>query len=315
VTLRFGILGSGSKGNCVVVQAGATTVLIDAGLPPKETRRRLRALGLTLKDIDALVLTHAHGDHIASAPSLAGALGLVTYCTEGTRDVCAERFALSNPAIIDVGVPFSIGDLRLCAFRTPHDIRGSVGFVIDDEIHRLGYCTDLGRADKLVGRALRDCDTLMLEFNYDPEMLEHGPYPPVLKRRVAGPLGHLSNDDAATLLGYARTSLLRKVLLAHISETNNLIRLAREAALTIVDGADVEVAAAPQHHPTGWLRVGPERQRPPHRTPLNVITPSQHPARSASLRGEPRPGRRRPAAVAQPVVAVSRQLTLFGGAE
>lgn len=311
--VRFAVLGSGSKGNALVVQAGSSTVLVDAGLNPRETKRRLAHLGLELKDLTALVLTHGHGDHVAGAGPLAGALRLITWCTRGTRDFVARRAGLSNPCVFEPGEPFQVGSLQLCGFPVPHDCPGTVGYVIDDGDERLGICTDLGRPDKNVGRALRDCDTLYLEFNHDVEMLRHGPYPAALKRRVEGPYGHLSNEDAAEVLRQARSPHLRKVLLAHLSETNNLPRLARNAAEPVVDGADVEVAIAPQHHPTGWLRVGAPRARPAHRPPLHLLAPRPAPAPSGPRAPDPHRGRRRrPAAVAEVQVAVSRQLTLFG---
>lgn len=258
--MRFAVLGSGSKGNALVVQGGGVTVLVDAGFSPRELKRRMQALDLALTDLRALVVTHGHSDHVKGARALAGALGIPTFATDGTRRFCARFGALHNHEPVLPGEPFTIGGLTVQALATSHDAAGSVCFVVDDGDERLGVCTDLGEPSDEIARGLAECRALLLEHNHDLEMLRSGPYPMHLKRRIASARGHLSNEQGAALLSAVRRPLLSRVLLGHLSEVNNTPALALAAARPELDGADVELACAPQHHPTGWLRVKRERK-------------------------------------------------------
>lgn len=255
--MRIAILGSGSKGNCLVVDGGGTVVLVDVGFAPREVRRRLQHLGLDLGDIQAIVITHAHGDHIKGASQLAGSLGLATYATEATKRFASTWTSLKRHVPVIPGDAFAIGGLRISPTKTCHDEPGSVCYAIDDGDEAFGICTDLGLVDDAVAAGLRNVDTLMLEFNHDRHMLQTGPYPQHLKRRVGSRYGHLNNDDAARLLSMTATPSLSRLLCAHLSEVNNTPDKALTAARTVLDGRDVEVAVAPQHAPTGWLRVRP----------------------------------------------------------
>ncbi len=299
---RFAVLGSGSKGNAVLVEAGSTRLLLDCGLTAKQTRDRLKSLDVGLSDLTALCITHGHADHIRSANKLAGAMRQLTYCTEKTARMMARAGGIQNHAPLDEDGQIQVGDVWVTTFPTPHDAPGSVGFLVDDGHHRLGYCTDLGVVNRRLADALSTCDSLVLEFNHDVQMLQDGPYPPRLKRRVLSKYGHISNVDAGRLLRAAARPGLRKVLLAHLSEVNNTPALALDAAHRAVEGRDVEVAVAPQHHPTGWLRVAP----PGHARRTFSRTPKTE-AITRALREQ----RRRKSE--HRALAVSRQLSLFGG--
>jgi phosphoribosyl 1,2-cyclic phosphodiesterase len=308
--MRFAILGSGSKGNSVVVQAGdarspGTMVLVDVGYAPKETRKRLRGLDLELKDTRALLVTHGHGDHVKGARPLARALGISTHCTEETHRFCAFAGGLENREPFVAGDTFRVGDLTVHAIRTPHDANGSVCFFIDDGVDRLGIVTDLGKPTLSIGDALADCTSIIVEHNHDRDMLMNGPYPLRLKRRVGSEVGHLKNEDGARLVAHAvKKRVVTKVLLAHLSEVNNTPAKALAACRPAVDGMDIEVAVAPQHHPTGWLRA--------RKSPGGPLPATRAGATKASvpvLAPEP-------LAVAAPAasarhVALERQLTLF----
>jgi phosphoribosyl 1,2-cyclic phosphodiesterase len=253
--VRFAVLGSGSKGNCLVIDGGGVVVLIDAGFSPREIRARLRHLDIDLADVDALLITHGHGDHVKGARQLAGSLSLRTYATEETRRFASTFTALKHHVPVEPGVRFHVGGLNILPVKTVHDEPGSVAYVVDDGDHAFAICTDLGTPSESVGRALHGVDSLVLEFNHDPWMLLHGPYPAHLKRRVGSRFGHLKNEDGARLLSMATSTALSRVLCAHLSEVNNTPDKALSAARAIVDGADVDVACAPQHAPTAWLRV------------------------------------------------------------
>jgi len=253
--VRIAILGSGSKGNCVVVGGGGVTVLIDVGFGPKEVRRRMQHLGMDLVDIDAIVITHAHGDHVKGARQLAAALGKPTWATEATRRFASTFTSFKNHVEVTPGERFNIGGLSILPIKTSHDEPGSVAYAIDDGDEAFAFCTDLGDPNDSVAAGLRGVDSLMLEFNHDRHMLQTGPYPTHLKRRVGSRYGHLNNDDSALLLSKAVTPSLSRLLCAHLSEVNNTNHKALEAARSVVDGKDIDVAVAPQHAPTEWLRV------------------------------------------------------------
>jgi phosphoribosyl 1,2-cyclic phosphodiesterase len=320
--MRFSVLGSGSKGNALVVQGGDTTLLIDCGLTPKVLRARLSSLGLQLADLSALAITHAHGDHVAGAARVAGPFRLLTYATQNTQRQLSKKGGLVNYVEVKPGEPFLVGALQLTAVALPHDAPGCVAYVVEHEGERLGICSDLGHPTDEVAAALGGCHTLQLEFNYDEDMLWGGPYPPRLKRRVAGELGHLSNAQASDLLGRIDTSRLVRLLLSHLSEVNNAPRLALEAAREVLGGTSVRLLIAPQYEPTCWLPVAhaldqaPTEAAPPPRAKVPVAgTPSPPPPPSAarerivaSLRSEAS----RPAPVAaRPSIAVRRQLSFF----
>jgi phosphoribosyl 1,2-cyclic phosphodiesterase len=279
--VRFAVLGSGSKGNALVIQGGGKTLLIDCGYGPREIKRRLAFLDVDITAIDALFITHGHGDHTKGAKQLAGSLGIETYATLETKRFCAGFGGLKNHVPISSPNELRLGGLTVRPQATPHDAPGSVCFVIEDGDHAFGICTDLGGPALPVARALSGCDSLVLESNHDKEMLRTGPYTTSLKRRIAGPRGHLSNDQGATLLEMivrGSPGRLTRVLLAHLSEVNNTPALALAAARPVIDGKDVELTIAPQHHPTGWVKVRRTGSRPP--VPVAV---ARAPARHAAL--------------------------------
>jgi phosphoribosyl 1,2-cyclic phosphodiesterase len=315
--VRFAVLGSGSKGNALVVDGGGARVLVDCGYAPREIKRRLESLSLDVRDIDAVLLTHGHGDHMKGAKQFAGSLGIPTYATEETKRFCAGFGGLRNHVPIAAGRAFSVKGLDVIPVGTPHDAPGSVCFVVDDGSERVGVCTDLGMPTQSVADALSTCDSILLEHNHDVEMLEKGPYSPSLKRRILSTRGHLSNVDGAKLLSMALRAgrSLTRVILGHLSEVNNTPKLAMSEARPVVDGRDIELSIAPQHHPTGWLRA-----RLPSRTSTRTASIS---APSQSLRppddhapkrfgAEPPQGSAEPKGVALKQIALSRQLALFG---
>ncbi|MCP4501400.1 MAG: MBL fold metallo-hydrolase [Deltaproteobacteria bacterium] len=253
--MRFAIIGSGSKGNALVVQSGDSCVVVDCGYSVKEMRRRMRVLGLDdLRGLNGLLITHGHNDHVKGAGTLAGGMGIRTFATAQTQDFCARRKALKNHVPVETGQDFSVGGFSVTLFSTVHDAKGSCGFVLTDGRARLGVCTDLGCVTNEVVQALSGLDALYLEFNYDEHMLRTGPYPAHLKKRIMSRYGHLSNEESGFLLAKVNGPQLERVVLAHLSESNNTERLATEAAYNAV-GDDVEIYVAPQSHPSPWFEV------------------------------------------------------------
>lgn len=246
--MRVTVLSSGSAGNAVLVEADGTRVLVDAGLHARDLARRFqRGPSQTrLDDVQAILCTHEHGDHAGGVPALASA-GLAVYCTDGT----GRALNLTGTSQVAAGASVTVGALEVTAVAMPHDAAEPVGFVLDDGEGRVGVITDCGRPTADVAAAFAGCDVLVLETNYDLDMLRGGPYPPGLKRRIGGPLGHLSNAEAGELLVMMRRPRAQVLILAHLSLENNQPRLARAAvdrALAKV-GARPRVLCAPQDKP------------------------------------------------------------------
>ena len=251
--MRLSLLGSGSSGNVAFIEAqvdGVTTrVLVDAGLTKGEVDTRLQRVDstLSLAKIDAVLVTHDHNDHAGHAR----AYGRPIWATAGTRRVCELEAEL-----VRAGQPFSIGAVCVKPVLLPHDGEETVGYVVEAEGARVGVLTDCGHDAPEVAEGFAGCDVLALECNHDATMLKHGPYPPSLKRRVGGRLGHLSNEQAASLLKQmAKLAPLPKlVIAAHISQANNRNSLAK-SALDRVLGRPGRVLVAAANRPTGVIRV------------------------------------------------------------
>lgn len=232
MALRFAALGSGSKGNCLVVESGDSRVLLDCGLNPTETARRLQRLGLAPSDIAAIVLTHEHDDHAGQAYAFAGQHGIPVWLTYGTQVAMSAAGKLPGSVqtrTIEGRGAFAVGALQVQPFTVPHDAREPVQFVFSDGAVRLGVLTDIGTTTAHVEAMLSGVEALVLECNHDPDMLWGGGYPKWLKERITGPFGHLSNAQAEALLGKLDRSRLQHVLAAHLSQQNNRPSLAREA--------------------------------------------------------------------------------------
>ena len=228
-SLHFSVLGSGSRGNSVLVTGGGTTVLVDAGLSLKETRTRMASLGLDVESVDAVLVTHEHSDHVSHAGVLARNLRIPAWIGDRTRAASERYFKGSEETPELPDSPFKIGALEVTPVRKPHDAAEPVAFLVTRGAHTVGVFTDLGHVDDHVAAAIQRCDVLVMEANHDPGMLSRGPYPAHLKRRVGGRHGHISNEDAALALARSVRSDLRCLVLAHLSERNNHPDLVRRA--------------------------------------------------------------------------------------
>ncbi|MEZ5614320.1 MAG: MBL fold metallo-hydrolase [Rhodocyclaceae bacterium] len=254
--MRFASLGSGSRGNALVVEAGATRLLLDCGFGPRETLSRLGRLGLAPKDLSGILVTHEHSDHVAGVFKMASRHRLAVWMTHGTLVASSQgQGALPGAELIDSHRPFRIGNLEIHPFPVPHDAREPVQFVFSDGQCRLGVATDLGSTTAHVERMLSGCDALVLECNHDREMLQQGNYPPQLKRRIAGGFGHLDNAAAAALLATLDTGKLQHLIAAHLSQQNNTPDLARRALARVVGCAERWVEVADQNFGFGWREL------------------------------------------------------------
>lgn len=228
--MRFASLGSGSEGNALVVQVGATAVLMDCGFGLAATEARLARAGLVPDDIDAILVTHEHSDHIGGVARFARKYNLPVWLTHGTAKVFNQG-SLSSALLnfVDPHAAFSVGDIEVTPYFVPHDAYEPVQYVFSDGNTRLGVLTDTGSITAHIQKTLSGCDALVLECNHDLDMLMNGPYPVSLKRRVSGKFGHLDNVTAASLLAGIDCSRLKHILAAHLSQRNNLPALASAA--------------------------------------------------------------------------------------
>lgn len=261
--MRFAVLGSGSAGNCLVVESAGRTLVVDAGFSCRQIERRYRSLGRGPLAPDALLLTHEHVDHVRGADRLVRRHRIPVFATTGTLGGTRLGEEASAAArIVRSGVPFEAAGLWVEPFGVPHDAREPVGFTLENGTGlRLGVCFDLGSRSQLAWGRLRDVDALVLETNHDLQMLRDGPYPWHLKQRVASRHGHLSNQDAADGLTELVGERLRSVVLYHLSRTNNLPALAAQAVeeRLAAAGSRAAVVVTAQDEPTSWVEVGAQR--------------------------------------------------------
>lgn len=252
--MRVTILGSGSEGNALLLESRTSSVLVDAGLSHRKLLQRFAAIGRQEPNrIDAVIVTHSHADHAAHASTYATKLGCPVRASEATMRSIRLRPA-AQADTFTVGRRFSVGDITIHSCALPHDAP-QVALVFETKTTRVGLVTDLGHVPKGLERFLGECETLLLESNHDPDMLAAGPYPDSLKRRVGGALGHLSNAQASDLLaGLAYAP--RRVVLMHLSETNNSPRLARSSAEAALGHQRTELLLARQRQP---LELDPVR--------------------------------------------------------
>ncbi len=232
--MRFSVLGSGSKGNSVYIESGGTAILIDAGFSGKTIETRLLQAGVDLDKVKAVLLTHEHNDHIIGAGVMSRRCKIPVFANSGTIIGGEKKLGkLYKFEEFETGDIIDFQDFQIRSFRTSHDTNDPVGYVIEDGKRSIGYCTDTGKVTHLMAQRLCKCNAIILEFNHDPTMLKEGPYPLALQQRVRSSRGHLANEDAAQFLGQVNNTQLCTVVLAHLSETNNLPELALKAASTV----------------------------------------------------------------------------------
>ena len=257
--MRFSVLASGSGGNACYVETAQTRILIDAGLSCRELMRRLETVQADPKALDALVITHEHVDHMRGAGPLARLLDIPVYINRSTfRKSLKTLGNLSKPMTIHTGQTITINDLSIETFTKCHDTADPIGLVLSSDGSRLGLITDLGRSTQVVEDRLRGCHALIIEFNHDQKMLENGPYPWEVKRRIKGPEGHLSNQQAGELLEAVAHKDLDLVILAHISKVNNdelrAFKKARDA-LTRRGLKNTKILISRQDHPVSMAEL------------------------------------------------------------
>ncbi|WP_232090548.1 MBL fold metallo-hydrolase [Billgrantia diversa] len=252
--LRFASLGSGSKGNATLVSDEETMVLVDCGFGLRETERRLARLGLHPRQLDAVLVTHEHGDHLRGVGPLARRYAVPVYITPGTW-LSGRLGEVPCRHWITPQSRFAVKSLVIDPFTVPHDAREPVQFRFESHGRHLGVLTDLGQPTDHVVEAFSGCDALILECNHDRYMLEVGPYPPRLKRRVGGNWGHLANVQAAALLQRLGLDRLQRIVCSHLSEHNNCPELVLDTLTPLLDGDGSRLTIAAQDSGLDWQAI------------------------------------------------------------
>lgn len=228
------VLASGSKGNCLYISDGQTSLLVDAGLSGIEIERRLAVHQIDPRSLKALVISHEHQDHIQGAGVIARRYHLPVYINRKTCQAAQACLgSVREYRYFECGASFAVDHLTLHPFSLSHDAADPAGFTFERDGFKVGLATDLGVATTMVKENLKNCRLLILEANHDADMLINGRYPWPVKQRIKGRTGHLSNSESRDLLAEIRHDRLAHVILAHLSQENNT----REKALSIVSQA------------------------------------------------------------------------------
>ena len=249
--MQFASLGSGSRGNCTVIENDGTTILLDCGFSMRETERRLKRLGREIKQVSAILVTHEHGDHVSGVASLSKKYQLPVWSSRGTAKA-AKLEELQHWNCIDIHQKFEIDNILIQPVPVPHDAREPCQFVFSDGDWRLGVLTDTGSITPYIEQQYSACDAFILEANHDEEMLAKGAYPTSLKHRVGGNFGHLNNSQAKDLLNRIDISRLQYLVASHISDKNNTVTLARDKMSEALDADASWIDVASQDEGLDW---------------------------------------------------------------
>ena len=254
--LEICILASGSKGNAIYVSGGSTSILIDAGLSGIEIERRLNSKGLHPEDLDAILVSHEHTDHIQGVGVLSRRFNLPVYMNSKTENAALSQ--LGTVRMIknfECGSPFMIKDLFIHPFSISHDAKDPSGFTVNQNGTKIGIATDLGIATSMVKEHLKGCSLLILEANHDEDMLINGPYPWPIKQRIKSRAGHLSNEASKNLLKELQHDGLEYVMLAHLSQTNNTPQKALSEVSRAITRCNAQLDVAAQDACGARLRL------------------------------------------------------------
>ena len=252
--MRFASLGSGSKGNSTVVESDTACVMVDCGFGLRNACTRLERIGKSPADLTAIIVTHEHSDHWKGIGALSAKYNIPVYLSAGSLKAKEIRSGEALFNCIDSHKDFYVGDICIKPVPVPHDAREPIQYILSNGKVQLGILTDLGHFTPHVVSSYSKCDALLLECNYDDDMLLDGPYPRFLKDRVSGMFGHLSNRQAADLLLALDLSRLKTLVIGHISAKNNDVSLIK-AAIEPLCGEDIVLSFADQESGSPWMEI------------------------------------------------------------
>ena len=265
--MDFFSVASGSSGNCICLGSDQCHVMIDAGISGKRIEEGMNTYDYTTSDMDGVLITHEHSDHIQGLGVVARKYGLPIYATKGTADAILQSSSVGkiDPSlfhVIEAGKTFFIGNLEIYPMSISHDAADPVAYLVSDGRHRVGIVTDLGYYDADIVSHMEGLDALLLEANHDIHMLQVGAYPYPLKQRILGERGHLSNETSGQLLGQILHDGMQHILLGHLSKENNYDELAYETVrleISLGDnpyrGNDFPIEVAKRNRPSSLIRI------------------------------------------------------------
>lgn len=265
--MDFFSVASGSSGNCICLGSDQCHVMIDAGISGKRIEEGMNTYDYTASDMDGVLITHEHSDHIQGLGVVARKYGLPIYATKGTADAILQSSSVGkiDPSlfhVIEAGKTFFIGNLEIYPMSISHDAADPVAYLVSDGRHRVGVVTDLGYYDADIVSHMEGLDALLLEANHDIHMLQVGAYPYPLKQRILGERGHLSNETSGQLLGQILHDGMQHILLGHLSKENNYDELAYETVrleISLGDnpyrGNDFPIEVAKRDRPSSLIRL------------------------------------------------------------
>lgn len=260
-------IASGSSGNCICVGNDRSHVMIDAGVSGKRIEAGMNTYDYTTPDMDGILITHEHSDHIMGLGVIARKYGLPIYATRGTVDAILTSSSVGKIDtdlfhVIEAGVEFAVGDLTIMPMSISHDAADPVAYLLTDGTRRIGVVTDLGVYNEEIIRQMQGLDAVLVEANHDINMLQVGSYPYPLKQRILGEKGHLSNEASGQLLGRILHDNMKHILLGHLSKENNYAQLAYETVrleISLGDnpyrGNDFPIEVARRDGPSGLVTV------------------------------------------------------------
>ena len=261
--LNFCSLYSGSSGNCLFVENNSTKILVDCGVSGKKVCEGLESIDKKIEDIDAILVTHEHSDHIQSLGLISKKYDIPVYANFETWQAMqtqAQKINTSNQKTFENDNDFEVGNLLIHPFSTPHDAANPCGFNIYSGKKKLSIATDLGHMDNIILENLKGSSFILLESNYDPEILRVSKYPYILKQRIAGPNGHLSNSTAGKTIGCLIQNDLKTVMLGHLSKENNFPELAYQTVVEEligqnIDTNEISLSVANRNNPTKIIEL------------------------------------------------------------
>ena len=261
--LDFCSLYSGSSGNCLFVRTGKTKILVDCGTSLKKVQEGLIQIGEKIEDIDAILVTHEHVDHVQSLGNASQKFDIPVFVNFETLEAMPkqkEKIDMHNQKLFEVGKEFSIGDLAINSFSIPHDAANPCGFNIYNNKSKLTIATDLGHMDNDLINHMKGSAFILLESNYDPEILKYSKYPYSLKQRIAGPKGHLPNDMAGKTISELSKFDLKEVMLGHLSKENNFPELAYQTVVEELQSSNIDInelrlSVASRYNPSKIIKI------------------------------------------------------------